>query len=223
MRSLPTCGYPHQFAHLREGWIHNDLVFTDVLDAMGKSPREFCGVHVHFESVQLVDGRRFIGNVLLQSAYEPVPRVKLVLTCLSSRRELERLELPSLNEGRVVRVRVPMRLEPQEQAEFSVHLDGPEPRGRRVRTAWKLDAATSFQLEPALRAPAVDGTTLPLDGPSLELLWRPGQKVPQPPSLTLTPIPPPRPVRWCRTCGFEGLREEMEHLRQCPQCDEPWL
>ena len=198
-------------------------MFTDVLDAMGKSPREFCGVHVHFEAVQLVDGRRFVANLLLQSAFEPVPKVQMVLTCLASQRVLERFATPSLHDGRVVRVRVPLRIEPDERPDFGVHLEGPEPRGRRVRTAWKLGATVSFQLEPALRAPPVEGTTRPLDGLSLELLWRPGQKVPAPPSPTLVPVPPQRPVRWCRVCAFEGAREEVEHLRQCPQCDEPWL
>lgn len=198
-------------------------MYPDVLDSMGKSPREFVGVHVHFEAVQLVDGPRLVASVLLQSAYEPVPKVELVLTTLLTRRELVRLPLPSLEDGRVVRARIPVRLERDEPPQLGVHLEGPEPRGRRVRTAWKLESNHGFQLEPSLRAPAIAGVSAPLTTTLLDLVWRPGQAVPSPPPPSLTAVPPMAPVRWCKACGFEGPRAELEYRRQCPQCDEPWL
>ncbi|MBL8914053.1 MAG: hypothetical protein JNM17_25335 [Archangium sp.] len=197
-------------------------MFEDVLDAMGMTPREFAGVHVHFESVQRVDGPRFVVSVLFQAAFEPVPKTKLVVSQALSQRVLETRDVPSLEGGRVVRMRFQLKLDAQEEPVLAVRLDGEKPRGRRVRPAWKLhDVAEGT--EPPMRGPLIEGTAKPLSEALFDLVWRPGQLVPQKPAPVLKPVAPIGPVRWCRWCGFEGPRAEYERARECPQCAEPWV
>ena len=62
-----------------------------------------------------------------------------------------------------------------------------------------------------------------LSEPLFDLVWRPGQRVPEKPAPVLKPVAPQGPVRWCRWCGFEGPRAEYEKARECPQCGEPWV
>ncbi|MFO0595094.1 MAG: hypothetical protein U0228_07315 [Myxococcaceae bacterium] len=210
---------------------------------MGKPPREFAGVHVHFESVQRVDGPRYVATVLLQSAFDPPPKASLVLLCLPSARVVVRQHLPSLAEGRVVRASVPLKLEAGELPELGVRVEGPAPRGERVRTAWLLHDTLAaprspalfeasalppapgekkFELEQVMRGPLVEGTCAPLSDMRLELLWRPGQAVPRAvENLPRAAVAEER-VRLCRTCGFEGPREEYERARECPNCAAPW-
>lgn len=198
-------------------------MFADVLDAMGMTPREFAGVHVHFESVQRVDGPRFVVSLLFQAAYEPVPQVKLVLSHVHSERVVETRDVPSLEGGRVVRMRLQVKLSLDEEPVLAVKLEGVKPRGRRVRPAWKLHDLTEGAVLPPMRGPLIEGTAKPLSEPLFDLLWRPGQRVPEKPLPKLKPIPPQGPVRWCRHCGFEGPRAEYERARECPQCGEYWL
>lgn len=198
-------------------------MFADVLDAMGKTPREFAGVHVHFESVQRVDGPRFVVSLLFQAAYEPVPQAKVVLSHVSSKRVVDTRDVPSLEGGRVVRMRCQVKLEPQEEPLLAVHLEGPRPRGRRVRPAWRLHDLPPGTVDPPMRGPLIEGTAKPLSEALLELLWRPGQLVLEKPPPKVKAVPVQGPVRWCRQCGFEGPRDEYEKARECPQCGEPWM
>lgn len=198
-------------------------MFEDVLDAMGLTPREFAGVHVHFESVQRVDGPRFVVSLLFQAAFEPVPKTKVVLSHALSQRVLETRDVPSLEGGRVVRMRWQLKLESSEEPVIAVRLEGDKPRGRRVRPAWRLHDLPEGTVDPAMRGPLIDGTAKPLSEPLFDLVWRPGQRVPEKPAPVLKPVAPQGPVRWCRWCGFEGPRDEYEKARECPQCGEPWV
>jgi hypothetical protein len=109
----------------------------DVLDAMGRTPREFGSVHVHFEGYRLVDGRRGVALVLAQAAF--VPCAGAVVRVLEGVTELASAALPPLNEGEVVRRHLPiLKASDVDQLTLRVEASEPEPRARRVRPAWKL-------------------------------------------------------------------------------------
>jgi hypothetical protein len=180
-------------------------------------------VHVHFESVQRVDGLRYVVSVLFQSAFDPAPRATLVLSNVISKRVIETRDVPSLAGGRVVRLRFPVKLERDEEPVLGLVLQGGAPRGRRVRTAWKLDS----QHVPPMRGPLLAGTCAPLSEALLELLWRPGQRVPEKPApqrSTISEPPPARSrLRRCTQCPFEGDAREWERATMCPECGAVWL
>lgn len=110
----------------------------DVLDAMGKTPREFGTIHVHFEGVREVDGRRSVALVLAQAAFLPASAATVRL--IEGDRELVQATLPRLDDGRVVRLSIPFVRASGEAQTFALAVEAVEPgsRAERVRQAWKL-------------------------------------------------------------------------------------
>lgn len=255
----------------------------DVLDTMGRTPREFGTVQVHFEGVRVVDGKRCIATVLAQAAFTPVAQA--VLQVLDQGQPIATTLLPTLDDGRVVRLHVPcVRVSEEAVLTLLVEAEEPSERASRVRPPWRLfdtfeipklsemdpirddqsgglDLATSIALTavagpllgavvlrvggsatldpntkttmhrarelPSLTAGVLEGVALPVEGIREEVLWRPGQPVPEaPPAVPVVRAQPPAPsggTRWCRSCGFEGAMSEHGTARACPRCDEPWF
>ncbi len=111
--------------------------FPDVLDAMGKTPREFGALHVHLESLKLVDSGRYVATVLLQGAFEPMPPA--VVEFLDGEVSLLRVDVPALEGGRVLRLRAPLRAR-RPLSSVGLRAECREPRAGelRVRPAWRL-------------------------------------------------------------------------------------
>ncbi len=116
----------------------------DVLDHLGKTPREFGALHFHFDSVARVDGNRVVARLLFQAAFDRLAEGAQVAfhaatSGVAKGAQLGCFQVPKLERGRVCRVSYPLRVE-----EGSTHvvafLDSPEPpRGAtRIRPAWKL-------------------------------------------------------------------------------------
>ena len=115
----------------------------DVLDHLGKTPREFGGLHAHFESVQTIDGRRVVARVLYQAAFHPLPAGAQVAFHAATAEgaqgeQLGCFDVPALAE-QVLRVSYPLRV-PAASTHVVAFLQAPEPasRAERVRPAWKL-------------------------------------------------------------------------------------
>jgi len=104
---------------------------------MGKTPREFGSVHVHFEGFHVVDGRRCVALVLAQAALLPCEGA--TVTVLDGDIAVASAELPPLGDGRVVRVKLSCVLRaPAESLTLRVEAKAPRSSARRVRPAWKL-------------------------------------------------------------------------------------
>lgn len=253
--------------------------FPDVLDAMGKTPREFGGVHLHFEGFHVVDGRRAVALVLAQAAF--LPCAGATVHVVDGDAVLASAALPALADGRVVRLRLPI-VRTGDGDTLTLRIDAPEPapKAERVRPAWKLldtfeiprlsemdpvstdgginvmgsialtaiagplagavvvqlaggsatlDANTTTRVHramelPPLSAGRLDGVAKPLARTEEEIVWRPGDPLPEaPPPVPLVKPQVAAATRWCRTCGFEGPAAEYERARNCPRCDEPWF
>jgi hypothetical protein len=110
----------------------------DILDALGKTPREFGGLHVHFEAVRRVDGRRVVAVLLVQAAFLPLPRGGEA-TFRVGAHTLARGPLPLPRGTEVLRVTWPLLL-PADVPRVLLELELPPPQegARRIRTAWKL-------------------------------------------------------------------------------------
>lgn len=254
---------------------------ADVLDTMGRTPREFGSVHVHFEGVRVVDGRRSVATVLVQAAFKP--GAGAVLQVVDQGQTIATTLIPSLDDGRVVRLHLPcVRCSDEPALTLLVEAEAPSARAVRVRPAWKLfdtleipklsemdpvhgdnriNLASSIAITavagpllgavviqmgsgasldpnnktklhraqelPSLSAGVLEGVALPLDAIREEVLWRPGQPIPEaPPPVPMVRREQPAPsggTRWCRSCGFEGAMSEYGTARSCPRCDEPWF
>ncbi|MBL8909598.1 MAG: hypothetical protein JNM17_02735 [Archangium sp.] len=110
----------------------------DILDLMGKTPREFAGLHVHFESVQRVDRGRVVASVLVQAAFHPIANGALVVF-FAGTKEITRTELPTPRALEVLRLRVPMKLDAELEQLGALILAPPLASGaERIRPAWKL-------------------------------------------------------------------------------------
>ncbi len=116
--------------------------YADVLDHIGKTPREFGSVQVHLESVTRAPGSgQAVATLLFQAAFEPAEAVQLRIypgsTGLAS--ALANFVGPPLPGGAVVRGRFPFRA-PEAVREIFVRIEGqPPPAGsERVRPAWML-------------------------------------------------------------------------------------
>ncbi|MEW5737812.1 MAG: hypothetical protein AB1938_02740 [Myxococcota bacterium] len=109
----------------------------DVLDAMGKTPREFGTMHVHFEGYHVVDGNRCVASVLAQAAF--VPSAGASLRLFDGEAELASALILPLDDGRVLRFRIPFRKQPATES-LTLKVDAPEPSASavRVRPVWKL-------------------------------------------------------------------------------------
>lgn len=111
--------------------------YPDVLDSMGKTPREFGALHVHLEALHAVDGDRYVVSVLLQGAFDPMPTARLDFVSPTGAQLLS-VDIPALEGGRVLRLRAPLRSRgPLQRVGMST--DCASALGsRRVRPAWKL-------------------------------------------------------------------------------------
>ncbi|MDP1830013.1 MAG: hypothetical protein Q8L48_42515 [Archangium sp.] len=115
----------------------------DVLDHLGKTPREFGALHAHFESVTTVDGTRVVARVLYQGAFSPLPPGAQIAFHAASAggaqgEQLGCFDVPALAES-VMRVSYPLRV-PVGSTHVVAFLNAPPPSARadRVRPAWKL-------------------------------------------------------------------------------------
>jgi hypothetical protein len=83
---------------------------------------------------------------------------------------------------------------------------------------------------PGFISQVTQGVPEPLHEPRLEVLWEPGQPLPE---AFQVPLPTPRKeepaaradqgrMRTCYTCGFEGLTSDYERAVSCPRCDASW-
>lgn len=109
----------------------------DVLDTMGRTPREFGSVHVHFEGLRVVDGRRSVATVLVQTAFTPAAGA--VLQVIDQGQSIATTLVPSLDDGRVVRLYLPcVRCSDEPALTLLVEAEAPSARAVRVRPAWKL-------------------------------------------------------------------------------------
>jgi hypothetical protein len=115
----------------------------DILDHLGKTPREFGALHAHFEGVTTVDGLRVVARMLFQAAFHPLPPGAQVAFHAASAagaqgEQLGCFEVPPL-EDRAVRVSYPLRV-PRGSTHVVAFLQAPAPswRAERVRPAWKL-------------------------------------------------------------------------------------
>lgn len=133
--------------------------FPDVLDAMGKTPREFGSVHLHFEGFHVVDGRRCVAVVLAQAAF--VPCAGATVHVVDGQHVIASTPLPSLDDGRVVRLRLPIvRFTDGETLTLAIDAPEPSPKAERVRPAWKLHDTFEIpklsEMEPVRSDGAVD-------------------------------------------------------------------
>ena len=115
----------------------------DVLDHLGKTPREFGALHAHFESVTTIDGTRVVARMLFQAAFSPLPPGAQVAFCAASAQgeegeQLACFDVPALGE-RAMRVSYPLRV-PAGTTHVVARVNAPLPpaRAERVRPAWKL-------------------------------------------------------------------------------------
>ncbi|MDC0707137.1 hypothetical protein POL68_01515 [Stigmatella sp. ncwal1] len=186
----------------------------DFLDHTGRTPREFGSVHIYVEPVVRAPSCAAVATVWLQSAFEPLLttdtlHVVAILADKNGELSLQRLSLPDLSGGKVVRWSLPLSLLSQDVSS-------------------KRHAARA--LPPGFVAPVQEGTPEPLDAPRAEVVWSPGSPLPNA-VLALPPTPrtaeePSRPtrglLRTCYSCGFEGPLSEHERARLCPRCDAGW-
>lgn len=120
-------------------------LLPDVLDHLGRTPREFGALHVHFESL-LVCGDRALATVLFQAAFDPVPKGGEAVLFASNVehfeiRELGRFTVPAFDRGLVVRVRCPFStVGAFNLTHVQLRLDVPAPKrfSERIREPWKL-------------------------------------------------------------------------------------
>ncbi|GHG61903.1 hypothetical protein [Comamonas sp. JC664] len=139
-----------------------DDFYADVLDHVGRPPREFGSLHLHVEPVTRNPLGQAIAVVWLQSAFEPPatnPSSLLVMGRQkqgSAQRMLGQFPLPSLAGGRVVRWRLPLEL-PPEFDEVHVEVDAQlHPEAGRVRPAWKLFDTLEIPKESDMKAASGD-------------------------------------------------------------------
>jgi len=117
--------------------------YEDVLDHLGRSPREFGSLHIHVEPVVRGPTGEAVATVWLQSAFEPRMPGDSVLVISgpegsAAEQLLGRFPVPSVDKGKVVRWSLPLTVpagatEPHFLVESRL-----SPNAQRVRTAWKL-------------------------------------------------------------------------------------
>ncbi|WP_224249866.1 hypothetical protein [Hyalangium gracile] len=99
----------------------------DFLDHTGRTPREFGAIHVHVEPVVRGPSGAAVATVWLQSAFEPLlpsDGLHVVARLAEDKGELslERLPLPALTGGKVVRWSLPLSL-PQNVEELQFRIE----------------------------------------------------------------------------------------------------
>ncbi len=121
-----------------------DDYYADVLDHVGRPPREFGAIHLHVEPLTRNPLGQATAVLWLQSAFEPASETTPSLLVMGRQkngpvhRMLGQFPLPSLSGGRVVRWRLPFALHPEiDEVHFQVN-SRLHPQAERVRPAWKL-------------------------------------------------------------------------------------
>ncbi|WP_426753807.1 hypothetical protein [Myxococcus sp. Y35] len=121
-----------------------DDFYADVLDHVGRPPREFGAVHLHVEPVTRNPLGQATAVLWLQSAFEPPTATPPSVRVMGRQKQgpahrmLGQFPLPSLAGGRVVRWRIPLELPPEfDEVHFEVDSEL-HPKAERVRPAWKL-------------------------------------------------------------------------------------
>ncbi|MFY2558131.1 hypothetical protein ACN469_10905 [Corallococcus terminator] len=132
----------------------DESLHPDILDTLGRQPREFGAVQLHVEPiVQAPGGTEARAVVWLQAAFTPLPpSVSLRVVDAVTRRELWRGGLPSLEGGKVMRWVLPLSLEADmKELLFLLHAPVPED-ATRVRPPWRLfDTLEQVEVRPAAR------------------------------------------------------------------------
>ncbi|WIG98737.1 hypothetical protein [Myxococcus sp. SDU36] len=135
-----------------------DDFYADVLDHVGRTPREFGSVHLHAEPVSRDPLGQATAVVWLQAAFEPLAATPSTVRVMGrqkqgpAQRMLGQFPLPPLAGGRVVRWRLPLELPPEfDEVHFQVesHL---HPDAGRVRPAWKLFDTLEIPKESDMKA-----------------------------------------------------------------------
>src|SRR5690349_9504784 len=110
----------------------------DVLDHMGKTPREFGALHAHLESVS-AEGSTGAATMLFQAAFHPMPPLTGQVRFISSsadgtQREHGLYTLPELPGGVVLKMRYRLKqLQNVEEVTALVEAAPPPPNAERVR------------------------------------------------------------------------------------------
>lgn len=117
--------------------------YEDVLDHMGRAPREFGSLHIHVEPVVRGPSGEAVATVWLQNAFEPrMPgdSVHVISGPEGSEAEqsLGRFPVPPMGRGQAVRWSLPLTV-PEGATELHFLVESRlHPQAQRVRTAWKL-------------------------------------------------------------------------------------
>ncbi|NVJ15521.1 hypothetical protein [Myxococcus sp. AM010] len=191
--------------------------YADVLDHVGRPPREFGSVHLHVEPVIRNPLGQATAVVWLQAAFEPPAATPSSVLMMgrqkqgSEHRMLGQFPLPPLEGGRVVRCRLPLELPPDfDEVHFQV-ASSLHPNAGRVRPAWKRFDTLEIPKESDMKAVSSEVSMGADLGESL---------------LDTVPVMAPqvlKPLRTCYACGFDGPREEYERATMCPRCDAAWM
>jgi hypothetical protein len=135
--------------------------YPDVLELLGRTPRELGAVHLHVEPVSLTADGRASATLWLQAAFSGAIRGTLDVTGIDDHGESaidaseSKHDLPDLVGGRVVRWVLPLTIHGQ-PGELLFRVEAPVPRGaERVRPPWKL-FDTIEQPRPAVTAGSID-------------------------------------------------------------------
>ncbi|WP_163867547.1 hypothetical protein [Myxococcus eversor] len=132
----------------------DESLLPDILDALGRQPREFGGVQLHVEPVlRAVDGTEARAVIWLQAAFTPLPpSMSLRVVEAATRREVWRGSLPSLEGGKALRWVLPLSLE-ADVKELLFLVEAPVPEdATRVRPPWRLfDTLEQVEVRPVAR------------------------------------------------------------------------
>ena len=120
------------------------MEYPDILDLLGKTPRELGAIHLFAEPVPVSGDGRAVATLWLQAAYSGPCRGTLEVTGIDASGEPAiapgdgRFELPDLSDGKVVRWRLALRLRGRPN-ELLLRVAAPPEKGAaRVRPPWKL-------------------------------------------------------------------------------------
>ncbi|QSQ26994.1 hypothetical protein JY651_19660 [Pyxidicoccus parkwayensis] len=118
----------------------DESLLPDILDQVGRQPREFGAVQLHVDPVvRAPEGTRATASIWLQGAFTPMaPGASLRVLDAATRREVLHARLPSLERGQVLRWTLPLSLD-AEVRELLFQPVAPVPEGAvRVRPPWRL-------------------------------------------------------------------------------------
>jgi hypothetical protein len=196
--------------------------YADVLEHLGKSPREFGSHHVAADPIAVADGQGW-AVLWFQAAHAPCDP-KATFEVRTSGHLLARGEVPQLPDGAVARGLVRFALT-EELTEVGICvISRLDEDAARCRQAWKLFDTRAL---PELLLTPVDfvrATPKLLEG--FSIFWRPGEPLPEP-ERAPPPVPPPQrePItgyRECVKCTFSGKWRDFKDDDQCPQCGYWW-